>query len=378
MHWQESNPSHDPKHRPNSLSYMDRNKNELKPKGSNVLASLLLFLFCLCRSAISQTNVIRDALIVPSPPAGANLAGPLTNGPALFLVYTSPTPVRYLTNSEGRIRRMPVSKLVPTVQSNFVFVHYFPDSLNNLIWTNFIAHTNGRGTTLWTEREHSPDWPAHPPLVKWNTNGLMWGMKGLTALSPCWETEGFPGMVPVTALTRRHGYTRGHGMGPDGFRTWLAGKKVWFVTTNNEIVEIKVKREVVRATKAGLDYSILLFERDLPPTIESLRVCSWTNLGPRYVVGRGVPAPLFLTEQTGHVNPMVPGDYVQVMKGGDSGSPNLLPMPGELVFTAGRTTSGPSPEMQKDMDELCRLSGLSPKRYQLEWVDLSHYPPYGW
>jgi len=272
---------------------------------------------------------------------------------------------------------MPVSKLIPTVQSNFVFERYCPDSLNNLIWTNFVAHTNGRGAFLWSERQHSPDWPAHPPLAVWNTNGLMWGMKGLTALSPCWENEGAPGQVPITALTRRHGYTRGHSMGPDGFRTWLAGKKVWFVTTNNEIVQIKVQREVVRTSQSGFDYTILLFERDLPPTIQPLRVCSWTNLESRYVFGLGVPAPMFFTEQTGHINPMIPGDYVPYMKGGDSGSPNLLPMPGEVVFTGGRTTSGPSPGMQKDMDELCRLGGLNPKRYQMQWVDLSGYPQYG-
>jgi hypothetical protein len=272
---------------------------------------------------------------------------------------------------------MPVSKLVPSVQTNFVFVRYFPDSLNNLIWTNFIAHTNGRSFFLWSARQHPPDWPAHPPPATWNTNGLMWGMKGLTALSPCWENEGAPGQVPITALTRRHGYTRGHGMGPDGFRTYLTGKKVWFVTTHNAIVEVKVQREVVRATKSGLDYSILLFDRDLPPTIEPIRVSSWTNFASRYFVGTGTPAPMFLTEQTGQINPMIPGQFVPVLKGGDSGSPNLLPMPGELLFTSGRSTSGPSPEMQRDMDELCRLGGLNPKHYQMQWVDLSAFPDYG-
>lgn len=340
------------------------------------IAVVLVSTVCLCRTAFSQTNlVIREALVVTSARAGATLAGPLTNGPAIFMVYTSATPVRYFTNSEGVVRRGPVSKLVPEVQTNFLFAGYLPGSLNNLIWTNFIAHTNGRGTFHWSQRQHPPDWPAHPPVVEWNTNGLMWGMKGLTALSPCWEHEGAPGQVPITALTRRHGYARGHGMGPDGFRTWLAGQKVWFVTTNNQIVEVKILREVVRATNRQ-DYTIVLFDRDLPATIEPLRVCSWTNLGPRYWFARGGPAPMFLTEQTGQVNPMIPGPYIAIMKGGDSGSANLLPMPGELVFTNGRATSGPNPQMQKDMDELCRLAGLNPKGYQMRWMDLSGYPEY--
>lgn len=307
---------------------------------------------------------------------GATLAGAMTNGPGIFLVYTSATPALYLTNSEGVARRLPMSKLVPLVQTNLVFERYSPDSLNNLIWTNFIAQTNGRGMFLWSQRKHLPDWPEQPPLVAWNTNGLMWGMKGLTALSPCWEKEVAPGMLPITALTRRHGYTRGHDMGPNGFRTWLTGNKVWFVTTNDTIVEVKVLREVVRSMKPDQDYTIVLFDRDLPPTIPPIRVSSWTKFASRYFIGTGTPAPMFYTEQTGHVNPGLPGPYVSPLKGGDSGSPNLLPMPGELVFTGGRTTSQPNPKMQKDMDELCRLSHLNPSRYQMQWVDLSGYPDF--
>jgi len=45
-------------------------------------------------------------------------------------------------------------------------------------------------------------------------------------------------------------------------------------------------------------------------------------------------------------------------------------LPGELVFFSGRSTSGPTHEMQADMDELCQLEGLNPAKYQLRWVDL--------
>jgi hypothetical protein len=54
----------------------------------------------------------------------------------------------------------------------------------------------------------------------------------------------------------------------------------------------------------------------------------------------------------------------------------MLPLPGELVFWNGTSTSGASPEMQSDMDQLCRLQGLDPKKYQLQWVDLSSFPNY--
>jgi hypothetical protein len=54
----------------------------------------------------------------------------------------------------------------------------------------------------------------------------------------------------------------------------------------------------------------------------------------------------------------------------------MLLLPKELVFYSGRSTSGPSPEMQADMDALCALEGLKADKYQLQWVDLSAYPSY--
>jgi hypothetical protein len=54
----------------------------------------------------------------------------------------------------------------------------------------------------------------------------------------------------------------------------------------------------------------------------------------------------------------------------------MLPLPGELAFRDGRTTWPVSPEMQADMDQLCRLEDLDPARYQLQYVDLSAYPSY--
>jgi hypothetical protein len=82
----------------------------------------------------------------------------------------------------------------------------------------------------------------------------------------------------------------------------------------------------------------------------------------------------FKTEQSGNVSADVPGFTVNTWKGGDSGSPNLLPMPGELVFIAGRSTSAPDPLMQADMDELSRMEHLDARKYQLKWLDLAAFP----
>ena len=54
----------------------------------------------------------------------------------------------------------------------------------------------------------------------------------------------------------------------------------------------------------------------------------------------------------------------------------MLPLPGELVFFAGLTTSPPSAQMQADMDMLSRRAGLDPRRYQMQWVNLDSYPDF--
>jgi len=286
-----------------------------------------------------------------------NILGWTTNGPAVYATVQ-------LSSSAGAV-------------TNTIFHHYVPESLNNRVWTNFIAHTNGRNVRIWSARSHPPGWPKKAPIVTWNTNCLMWGRSGLTALSPCWQDENSGGQIPITALTKRHGYTRGHGMGLDGFTKNFAGRKVWFLTTNNIIVQTTVTRAVVRTVgQSRRDYTILLFKDDLPASIQPMRVISLTNVLAQYPGRSGSPQPFFRTEQLGSVSAGVPGFTVETWKGGDSGSPDMLPMPDELVFFGGRSTSGPSAEMQADMDELCTLQGLNPKKYQLQWVDLSSYPSY--
>ena len=316
--------------------------------------------------------------------------GFFTNGPAVFQgssqiiqgppVSFFPPPADLPTELRRDMLTFLAASNVRSVGgSSGHFDHYLPRSLNNLIWTNFIAHTNGRNMLVWSTRTHPPGWPGRPPIVEWNPSSLLAGMRGMTAISPCWEMEGNSGQVPITALTRRHGYARGHSMGPDGVGTSLAGKTVWFVTAQNTIVQTTVARDVVRTKEgSGRDYSILLFSSDLPDSIQPMRVVNEKDVfvaHSKYVSGLG-PSPIFKTEQYGHVSADLPGFTVDTYKGGDSGSPNMVPLSGELVFWQGSSTSGASPEMQADMDQLCRIQGLDPKKYQLQWVDLSSFPNY--
>ena len=308
-------------------------------------------------------TVVTGAAIAPpvlANESAADAVGWAINGPAVYTVNRSPA-----TNQAFN----PVSYV-----TNLTFDHYLPDSLNHYVWTNFVAHTNGRSTILWSERSHPVGWPTNAPALSWNKDNLLWGMKGMTGLSPCWEGEGNSGQVPITALTRRHGYTRGHGMGPDGESTAWAGRKVWFVTAGNQRIEAIIARAVVRTIRG--DYTIFLFREDLPSGIEPLRVVALTNLLARYPVCVGAPRPVCQTEQAGCVNTGIAGFIVNSWKGGDSGSPDMLPLMNELVFYGGRSTASPSPLMQADMDTLCQLEGLDPRAYQLQWADFSRFPSY--
>jgi hypothetical protein len=332
--------------------------------GSTKLSRMLFAGFWLARFS---SAAIDEQLPEPG------LLGPVTNGPAVFQLHR----VAYTNFSQvppgSPLLPQPVSYYFAT---NGLFKSYLPGTLNHIIWTNFIAHTNGRSTVVWSERTHPTDWPAHPPIVKWNPKSLIHGWRGFTAISPCWEGEGWSGQVPVTALTRRHGYARGHGMGEDGFSPKNEGKKIWFVTANNELVTVKVRSQIIRigGSPERRDYTIFVFDRDLPAGIEPMGVASITNVFARYASLQGAPAPFFYTEQGGHVSAQIPGFTVPTWKQGDSGSPDMLPLPGELVFLGGRSTTGPTPGMQADMDDLSRRENLNPKRYQMRWVDLSSYP----
>ena len=299
----------------------------------------------------------------------------------IFLLAQQKTPAQ--SNGSAPSSGLIASATAPAVRKSPGEI-FPPGSLGYLIWTNFIAHTNGRSMEIWrtyslptnfpTAFFYGSNLPAHTrPMLAWNTNSLMAGMKGQTAISQCWTSQGNHGQVPITAFTRRHGYTRGHSMGQAGISDHFNGHRVYFCTTNNEVVEAVVQSSLVQIGK-GYDYTLLFFSRDLPPGIEPMRVADQKTVFEKYPPGLPGNWIQFLTEQGGSVSANYPPFIANTFKAGDSGSPNLLPLPGELVFWSGRSTSGASPQMQADMDELSRLAGLDPARYQMHWFDLSGFP----
>ena len=205
-----------------------------------------------CASAQQQSAAVPIPKAWTSP---TNDFGTQTNGPAVYRVLsysnnTVVTNLQFLRNKRllestnllpARVRERLRTNREPELLTNsfpitnLIFQRFLPASLNHLVWTNVIGNTNGRTMQMWSARGHPPGWPATAGVsATWNRRSLLYGMRGFTALSPCWEMEGNSGQVPITALTRRHGYTRGHGMGSTGFRQLYAGKKVWFLSADDK------------------------------------------------------------------------------------------------------------------------------------------------
>jgi len=265
------------------------------------------------------------------------------------------------------------------------------NDLRYAVYTNFVAHTNARTTQLHARFTREPGWPTNGvPCAEWHPQSLLQGWTGFNGLSICHAFEGNPGQVRITLLTRRHGYVRGHSMGevPGVVLTNRAGLKCWFLTTNNTLVEAEVAADLIRFPWNGSgnlpretnDWGLLLFKKDLPLSIPSLPVISQADFLAYYPSSQS--NIMFYVEQGGHCgaqsNPGIGGIFPQFSvngwKGGDSGSPNFLPMPDHtLVLAGGRGTSFASSEMQADIDKLTRWAGLRTNDYQLRWVSPTNY-----
>jgi len=247
-------------------------------------------------------------------------------------------------------------------------------------WLNFIAQTNGRTMDMWSQRTYPPGWPNVPPVFAWNTNCLVYGLEGFTGISQCNEFEGAPGQVAVTLLSRRHGYVRGHSMGENGIRTnFFPGKRVWFCAADSTVVQMTVAAAYVRLgymLDNAYDYSILIFTEDVPESITPVSVMSPQDMEIYYSNTPDLPFLFLGSEQGGHCAANIAPFLYPLWKGGDSGSPDMIPSPdNKLIMYLGRGTSGITSQTQADMDALSLFEGLNPANYQLKWYDLSPWGP---
>ena len=221
-----------------------------------------------------------------------------------------------------------------------------------------------------------------PPVLAWNTNCLIYGLDGFTALSPCNSGEGAPGQIPGTLITRRHMLMRGHSMGENGLSAGFVGNKIWFCTASNKVIGMTVAAGFVRIgffDGKYYDYAVFVFNADAPDSLTPISVMSEAQFSTFYYRTPEIPYLLLGTEQNGHVatgpDTIAPFAY-PLYKGGDSGSPDFIISPdNKLVMFRGRGTSGASAQLAADVDTLTRHVGLDPNLYQLRWYDLSPWAP---
>jgi hypothetical protein len=124
------------------------------------------------------------------------------------------------------------------------------------------------------------------------------------------------------------------------------------------------------------DYGIHVFTRDAPDSITPMSVLSDADYEVYYPDTPDLPFMFFGTTQDGYCSAQVPPFVYPLLVAGDSGSPNMIPTPdNKLAMFSGRSTSGPSAQMQADMDTLTALVGLSTNNYQLRYYDMRPWGP---
>jgi len=248
------------------------------------------------------------------------------------------------------------------------------------VWTTLLANTNGETPNVWTIIQQNP------PKLQWNTKSLIYGKGGYTAISQLnsWGVC----IPPVTALTGRHGYTRGHGNNVNGALTnnpRSPAMTVYFCYPPTNLVTVNVLARIIR-NDGVYDYTVLLFDTDVTTSdITPMCVHSNPQEGTTQLVELatqqawyGQPGTVALVSPFTLAPPPLPFfPYYQV--GGDSGSPEMaLTSNNTLVFLGGTQCSGPgqqgSSQMQVDMDTLTGIANsppynlnLNPANYQMSW-----------
>ena len=248
-------------------------------------------------------------------------------------------------------------------------------SLGDALWTSFIAATNARNSeTVWNTS-------GDVATVNWNTNSPLYGQTGFTGFS----LESNYGIyndpkqwgVPVTALTPRHVYFRGHSSsGTNGqFMPSAKTNALHFLTADNRLI-----LAYCIAVKKGLqDYNVAILSADLPADIQPVCMVDPSAMSAKLAAQGAWWFPRHNIMLATCQHNLVGGRYYAVFSnhsfliGGDSGSPDFYLLNGKIIMFAGCTTSGWCPQMQADCDQLSTWAGLDPASYQIQLLDLNQF-----
>jgi hypothetical protein len=262
-----------------------------------------------------------------------------------------------------------------------------PPTLEAALWSAFVAATNGQSSHY----EFNPSsLGGSPSNVTWNVSSPMFGQRGFTGFSLESNFSIYGGGaqwgVPVTAVTRRHVYIRGHSNGATNGALDTVNfhnEPINFLTSSNTIVQayaIAAFREYYAPGRTPADECLLVLSNDLPDSIQPVAMVDptayaakvalnpigfWPGFEPRLGTDQ---LNLVATLNMAYWNP-----NQSMYVGGDSGSPDFFILNGAIYMIAGRTTSGWSAQMQADCDALSRYAGLDPANYQIQLLDLTQF-----
>jgi hypothetical protein len=284
---------------------------------------------------------------------------------------------------------------------------YVLDDLRWAMWTNFIRQTStisGINNIYEAAHTHPTGWPnAHDPDVAWHANCFLYHYRGFTGISMCnakelWsDGETDINVPPITALTDRIGYLRGHGIaGPRGLHVpspgytddWN-GTNIWFCDASNNVVKDVIAGAYVGCpydcgeTNPDWDFTLVFFETNLNDIgVSPIPFVAAPPVNPE--------APYhicFKKTQNNTFDTGVPGFEVSDWGGenGNSGGPLLLPLPsGDLAFIGGITTvqmtGQATNNIQTALTNLFDYFSANPSLYQgsLDWqrdFQLNWYNP---
>jgi len=301
------------------------------------------------------------------------------------------------SNNSAYMPRAIVTGSAPFNETNYNWKGTLLDS----IATNFASLTNkivaGGGVVALDQVMASGFYGTN---CVWNTNSALWGKRGLTSWSPIhtYGLTNFSTDVLVTALTRRHIYSRGHSSGSDGYYSYNVtnGEYYYFYTTNNQMIVRRALNKITRISSGKGDYTITVLDSDLPTTIDTMAQTIQYSMDTNtpyagtgdfsvkvaYGGAYSHPSTQLGFCQHGYIG-YVAGDRYGVTNffphgmfvPGDSGNPNFYVIGNELAMTSGRTTTGYNIFMQQDIDALSATNGMDPALYQPRFVDVLKFAP---
>jgi hypothetical protein len=255
-----------------------------------------------------------------------------------------------------------------------------------VINTNIYANTNGRVMEYYSTNGFTG--PTTAPVTVRNTNSLIYGAQGFTAITvhnTLTGPEPAFGQIQGTALTKRHVIVRGHHLGATGNIGTNGSMQMWWVTSSNTSIARTVQGGIGFDSSVGApfrDYTLLLLSSDLPDSIEPVSIIRWSDfliylpLTNRFHLFFSCQHNKLSTLYESSLGGFTHNSYV----GGDSGSPNfvLLPHPTRRFRLAlYGITSGSRwyDDMTASLNNLTVWGGLNTNSYQPDFVDLSDYLP---